>query len=267
MLLKLIMQFIGSDVHGPLEVWYKIPSDRIMDEAFFRDLLLDEFLEEVSDYLNCQLDDYSELFDSITFEPKARYSYENSTKLYRKLALDNVKKYAQQYCIMYSFIDAESEKELFRAEFDLESYLEMVVNDPDEFRVGRAMIKGMEQYVASASWNTAYRTDNKPIMWFGKENETPEEGWILNIEKNPATGKDWKSFWLCNDSWDDWQNRVPDANNVFLTWMTAECGDSLPSLEEVLKKCPIDVEEQDDYSTLTKKITDLIRDSAKDALA
>jgi len=45
--------------------------------------------------------------------------------------------------------------------------------------------------------------------------------------------------------------------------MTAECGISLPALESVLKTCPIEVEEQDDYETLTRKITGLLQDRDK----
>ena len=51
--------------------------------------------------------------------------------------------------------------------------------------------------------------------------------------------------------------------DVFLTWMTAECNLSLPSLEEVLKKCPVRVSEDDDYFSLTRKIKAYMLDKVK----
>ncbi len=47
------------------------------------------------------------------------------------------------------------------------------------------------------------------------------------------------------------KKRVPDADDVFLTWMTAECDVSLPKLSEALKTCPIEINEKDDYHTLS----------------
>ncbi len=54
-----------------------------------------------------------------------------------------------------------------------------------------------------------------------------------------GTGNDWKRFWFCYDSWEDWQNRVPDADSIFLTWMTAECGISLPLLIDMILLTPL----------------------------
>ena len=270
MTIKLTLKIIGPYESDPLEVWYQpkeIPSDPTQNEVFFKDYLWSEFCEEVSDYFNYQFDDYSELFSSVMLEPKARYSLEESSRIYRKLALDKANEYAHKYRVIYFFTDDELGKELYRAEFDLKSYLEEVVNSREDdcqssIDVGEAMIRSMEKYVDSASWHCGLISDGKikkPVMWFGQESESPKEGWILNLdEPNPTTGKDWKSFWLCSDSWEDWQNRVPDADSIFLTWMTAECGISLPPLEDVLKSCPIEVNEKDDYGTLTRKITDLL---------
>ena len=272
--LKLTLKIIGPYESDPLEVWYQpkdIPSDPTQYEVFFKDYLWSEFCEEVSDYFNYQFDDYSELFSTVMLEPKARYSLEESSKIYRKLALDKAREYAQKCRVIYFFTDDEQTKELYRAEFDLKSYLEDVVNSREDdcqssIDVGEAMIRSMEKYVSSASWHYDWISEGdekKPTMWFGLDGEKPEEGWLLNIETDPETGNDWKSFWLCYDSWEDWQNRVPDADSIFLTWMTAECGISLPPLEDVLKTCPIEVDEQDDYETLTRKITGLPQERDK----
>ncbi len=274
MTLKLTLIIIGPYESDPLEVWYQpkeIPSDPTQYEVFFKDYLWSEFCEEVSDYFNYQFDDYSELFSTVMLKPKARYSLEESSKIYRKLALNKAREYAQKYRVIYSFTDDEQDKELYRAEFDLKSYLEDVVNSREDDcqssnDVGEAMIRSMEEYISSSSWHYEWISESdkkKPMMWFGLDGEKPEEGWILNIETDTVNGNDWKSFWFCKDSWEDWQNRVPDADSVFLTWMTAECGILLPPLEDVLKTCPIKVDEQDDYKTLGQKISDLLLDRDK----
>ena len=148
------------------------------------------------------------------------------------------------------------------------SYVEDMVNSREDdcqssIDVGEAMIKGMEKYVASASWHYDLISEDekkKPVMWFGLDGEKPEEGWILNIEDNPDSGTSWKSFWFADDQW---ENRVPDADSVFLIWVETECDLYLPSLEDVLKTCPIDVNKQDDYEALTRKITNLIQERDK----
>ncbi|MCR4883405.1 MAG: hypothetical protein K6A68_07535 [Clostridiales bacterium] len=101
-----------------------------------------------------------------------------------------------------------------------------------------------------------------PKMWFGLSGKAPEEGWILNIEEDHENKNSWTDFWFCDDSWEDWKNRVPDADDIFLTWMTAECDLALPSLEEVLESCPIEVDDQDDYDSLTAKIAALLEKRA-----
>ena len=67
------------------------------------------------------------------------------------------------------------------------SYVEDMVNSREDdcqssIDVGEAMIKGMEKYVASASWHYDLISEDekkKPVMWFGLDGEKPEEGWIL----------------------------------------------------------------------------------------
>ena len=38
-----------------------------------------------------------------------------------------------------------------------------------------------------------------------------------------------------------------------------ECGDYLPPMEEVLETCPIEVNKQDDYESLTGKVISLLK--------
>lgn len=127
------------------------------------------------------------------------------------------------------------------------------------FRHGLLPFVMMEQFVASASWQFDWKYEgenSKPIMWFGLCGEKPEEGWILNLEDNSETEFKWKDFWFPSDPW---LNRVPDADESYLAWMETECCSYLPSLEDILKTCPIEVRKQDDYETLTQKIEEYIR--------
>ena len=269
--LKLALQRIEPYESFVSETWCPpnlVPTDERMDKEFFESFLMDEFSEEVWDYFNTEFDDIlSNMIGDISFVPKARYSLEESYGVFRDLALEEARKTAEKYRVIYTFTDEDKKKELFRSNLDLKSMMEEWVNNREDDcqsspDVGGAMIRGMEKYVSNASWHCKWISDDKgkkPVMWFGLDDEKPEEGWILNTEKDPSTGLNWNDFWFCYDSSIDWENRVPDADNVFLTWMTAECDMSLPPLKEVLKTCPIEVNEQDDYSTLTQKIAEFLQ--------
>lgn len=267
MMLKLTLQVIGPSESYPSETWCPpelIPSVPVMDEAFFKDFLMDEFSEEVWEFFNSEFEDIlCDMISTISFAPKARYYLSDAYDEFRELALTEAKETAKKYRAIYIFTDDEENKELFRSELDLAYLMEEWVNNREDdcqssVDVGEAMIKGMEQFVASASWHYAriYEgTNKKPIMWFGLNGEKPEEGWILNLEDNPNTETTWKDFWFSDDQW---TNRVPDADSGFLIWMEAECAMFLPSLQDVLGTCPIDVNEQDDYQTLSLRIASML---------
>ena len=208
------------------------------------------------------------MINSISFPPKARYYLSESYEEFRNLALTEARKIAQNYHAIYVFSDDEQNKELFSSELDLVCLMEEWVNNREDdcqssIDVGEAMIRGIEQFVVSASWQFEWKYEgenNKPIMWFGLRGEKPEKGWILNLEDNSDTEFNWKDFWFPSDPW---LNRVPDADESFLAWMDTECCSYLPSLEDVLKTCPIEVCEQDDFETLTRKIESLFKSFCK----
>ena len=270
MRLKLTLQVIKPSESYPLEIWCPpemIPFVPVMDGSFFESFLMNDFSEEVWDFFNTEFEDIlCEMISSISFAPRARYHLSDAYDEFRKLALTEVKRMAKKYRAIYIFTDEDKNNELFRSELDLVYLMEKWVNNRENdcqrcIDVGEAMINGMEQFVTSASWHSAWiyeGTNKKPIMWFGLSGERPEEGWILNVEDDHETGYDWSTFWLCEDSWTDWQNRVSDADDVFLTWMTAECDMSLPELASIVITCPIDIDEKDDYCALTQKIREYI---------
>lgn len=179
------------------------------------------------------------------------------------LALIEARRIAQKYRAIYTFIDDEKNEELFKSDLNLTQLMEDWVNNREtdcqsSVDVGEAMIKGMEQFVASASWHCdwIYEGEKKrPFMWFGLNGEKPEEGWILNLEDDPDAETTWKDFWFPDDGW---TNRIPDADSIFLTWMEAEVGDFLPSMEDVISTCPIEIDEADDYRALSEKIANIL---------
>ena len=267
MMLKLTLQVIEPSVFSPSETWCPpelIPSVPVMDGAFFKDFLMDEFSEEAWDFFNTEFGDIlCDMISSISFPPKAKYFLSNAYDEFRKLALTEAKNTAKKYRAIYIFTDDEKNRELFRSELDLSDMMVKWVNNREDdcqssIDVGQAMISGMEQFVASASWHYAWKYDGEnkePVMWFGLKGEKPEEGWILNLEGNSDTDFTWKDFWFSDNQW---TNRVPDADSIFLTWMEAECAMYLPLLQNVLSICPIEVDEQDDYRTLSLKIANLL---------
>ena len=235
-------------------------------------------------------DDCYELIHSIAFVPKARYYLAECYDEYKRLLLETVKKKAKEYHVYCIFKD-KKEHFLFKIYYDMEPLLKHTVsimsdNENLEICVGEAIIRGMERYVISASWHygmidqsgqLVYNLDwfkelsnlnngknnyedkhLQPIIWFGLEREKPEDGWILNTkEDNEAT---WQDFWLCDDSAQNWINSVPDACDFdpFLTWMVDECALDLPSLLDVLQTCPIQVDKDDHYHTLSQKVREII---------
>ncbi len=266
--LKLILQVLEPFQSSPIEICRSnssISSSGKVDEECFEKLLSDEFNEEVEGFFDEEFNDIlGEAISSIAFPPKARYYIDVSYDEFRELALKKIGEIADGYQAVYSFTDSDKDEVLYRSNLDLNAMVEEWVNDREDdcgssIDVGTAMINGMEKYVASASWHYAWTGEGdhkKPTMWFGLEGEAPEEGWILNLEDNPEEGTDWKSFWFAEDQW---INRVPDADSIFLTWMEAECGIDLPLLDDVLATCPIEVSELDDYNSLTQKILEMLK--------
>lgn len=86
-------------------------------------------------------------------------------------------------------------------------------------------------------------------LWFGIKERPPKEGWILDYK---STG--WSNFWYPEDACDEWSSIVEDCNENLLVWMLYECGVELPDREEVLNKCPININENDDPKSLEIKI-------------
>ena len=270
MRLKLTLQVIEPFESRPSEISCSpklIPSDQVMDKAFFEAFLMDKLSDEVCEFFYEEFNDIlGDVINSISFPPKARYYLSEAYKEFTMLALTEVRKIAQKYRAIYIFTDDEKNEELFRSYLNLIQLMEeWVINRETDCLssadVGEAMIKGMEQFVASASWHCDWiyiDEKKKPIMWFGLNGEKPEEGWILNLEDDPDEGTTWKDFWFPDDPDYEWTNRVPDADSGFLTWMEGEIGDFLPSMEGVMSTCPIEIDEQDDYRTLSEKIASIL---------
>ena len=226
---------------------------------------------DIEDFLQEELsNNLFELLESVYFEPKARYELAEAYDEFTKLALAEAKSMAEKCKVEYCFADSENQV-VDEGEYDMEPFVRKWINEREEdclcsIDVGNAVIRSMEQYVNSSTWHAAMLfkgEEQTPVMWFGMQGERPEEGWILNIADDAGTGKSWSDFWFCEDSWEDWKNRVPDADDIFLNWMTAECDLSLPSLEEVLTSCPISVDVDVDYETLTSRIASYLRDQEK----
>ena len=265
--LKLTIQVVKPYKSQPSEIWcpsslIPIPEEEV-DKVFLEEFLMDEFIEEIWDFFNEEFYDVlHDMIGGISFVPRARYSLEGSGEEFMKLALEEARKIARKYQVIYTFTDVDKDEELCRSDLDIESMMMEWIcssggDDGGSIRVGQAMINGMGRFQSAASWYAAWIADSnglKPIMWFGIDGEKPEEGWILNIPDDHETGSTWSTFWFCDDSWGDWVQRVPDADNAFLTWVTVECAMSLPKLSDVLKTCPVVIDENDDYNTLTQKI-------------
>lgn len=215
------------------------------------DLLDDEFCEEVNELCKTKFwDGFCDGLSEITLQPRARYSYVKSFDEYRELALITIHNMADEFKAIYIFAD-EDDQILFQGVLDLFSVFERWVDqrleeEQGNIDIGYAMIRGMEKYIEIGSWHYDWLSDGderRPIMWFGLEREKPEEGWILNMW-DPENEEVWKGFWYSTD----WEIRVPDEERMLSNWMAMECAEYLPSLEEVLKSCPIEVNEQDNAS-------------------
>lgn len=267
MRMKLTLQVIEPFKSKPSEIGCTselVPSDQVMDKAFFEAFLIDKFSDEIGEFFTNEFEDIlCDTISSISFPPKARYYLSEAYEEFTMLALIEARRIAQKYRAIYTFIDDEKNEELFKSDLNLTQLMEDWVNNREtdcqsSVDVGEAMIKGMEQFVASASWHCdwIYEGEKKrPFMWFGLNGEKPEEGWILNLEDDPDAETTWKDFWFPDDGW---TNRIPDADSIFLTWMEAEVGDFLPSMEDVISTCPIEIDEADDYRALSEKIANIL---------
>ena len=288
MLKCLIPIEFSEEIDIPSEL---IPSNSIFDACFFNQLLSHDLVSEIEDCILSQLiDNIQDIISSVLFAPKSKYYFYESHEAFEKLLLKKVEEQAAKYQLYCIVID-ENEKEIFQSEYDVRPLLIKYIADREcdcqgTIDVGSAIISSMEQYIELASWHyglidhsgqvvlkydwpinnyTSFnrllildRKNLKPIMWFGLEDEKPEDGWILNMEEDSESDRDWKNFWLGRYGGEEWLNRVPDADDGLLYWMEDETGSYLPSIEDVLKTCPIDVDETDDYATITQKIEDLL---------
>lgn len=257
-----------TEIDFPNEEWSK---DCFHTEFKEKADLVFALNSDIEDFLQEELsNNLFELLESVSFEPKARYELAEAYDEYTRIALAEAKSMAGKCKVAYCFADSENQV-VDEGEYDMEPFVRKWINEREEdclcsIDVGNAVIRSMEQYVNSSTWHAAmlFRGEEQtPVMWFGMPGERPEEGWILNIADDAGTGKSWSDFWFCEDSWEDWKNRVPDADDIFLTWMTAECDRSLPSLKEVLALCPIPVDEEDDYDTLTSRIASYVWEREK----
>ena len=267
MQLKLTLQVIEPFESRPSEISCSpelIPSDQVIGKAFFEAFLMDKFSRKVSEFFIEEFRDILyDVIDSVSFPPRARYYYYEVREELVKRVLPEVRKLEHMYHAIYIFTDEEKNEELFRSELNLVSLMEDWFNNwelesQSTIDAAGAIKHGIEQFIASGSWHYDWIYEGeqkKPIMWFGLNGEKPEEGWILNLEDNPDTGFTWKDFWFPDDGW---TNRVPDADDYFIIWMEDECGDWLPSMMDVISTCPIEIDEQDDYRTLSEKIATLL---------
>lgn len=238
-----------------------IPSDCMLDDHFFEKLISNDLNDDIHEYIYRTYEDImNSVIAEVTLAPKAQYHFREVSDIIIKEAttqiLDETKN-TRMLCVIM-----DDEKELYRSEYDLRAFLEYWVRDREESEqgnidAGHAMIEGTQQFIDEGMWQYAWiqvGETKKALMWFGLEGEKPDEGWVLNIESDPDSGKNWQDYWFNND----WENRVPDDNGLLDFWMGMECGDYLPPMEEVLKNCPIEVDEQDDYESLTGKVIRLL---------
>lgn len=129
-------------------------------------------------------------------------------------------------------------------------------DEAEDYDEGTAISRGLWKFAEKGEWQLSWSPNGKetydnyvPILWFGIRGGTPADGWILNYEDEK-----WSDFWFPADEIDEWESVVEDCRDGLLHWMINECGEELPNREKILKKCPVDVDENDDYLCLKKKI-------------
>ena len=238
-----------------------VPPDHILDNHFFEELISNELSDDIHEYIYRTYEDImNDVIAEVTLAPKAQYHLQEVSDIIIKEATAQILDETENTRMLCVF--TEDEKELYRFEYDLISFLEYWVRNREETEqgnidAGNAMIEGTQQFIDEGIWQYAWTRageTKKALIWFGLEGEKPEEGWVLNIEPDPDTGKTWQDYWFNND----WENRVPDDEGMLDYWMGMECGDYLPPMEEVLETCPIEVNKQDDYESLTGKVIRLL---------
>lgn len=126
---------------------------------------------------------------------------------------------------------------------------------------GSAISRGLWEFVDNAEWQLStisddYRlfSNSNPVLWFGIRGKSPKEGWILDYQST-----NWSDFWYPEDERDEWSSVVEDCHENLLVWMICECGVELPDRQEVLKKCPIDINENDDTESIEIKIRSYVQ--------
>jgi hypothetical protein len=120
----------------------------------------------------------------------------------------------------------------------------------------------------------------EPIIWFGLKNEDPIECWtldkspekfeLLKLYDNPYATETrlverWHNFWFCT-FWNlDWNALFDNNGNTHITWMFAECGMDEPVEEfnAVRDSCPIQLDENDTYENIIRKIEQLLIDKQR----
>lgn len=243
-----------------------IPSECLFDENFFCKLISADLNDDIHEFIYRTYEDImNDVIAEISLVPKSRYSLVEVQEIIEKEATDrilNETSNTHMFCVF-----ADHENELYRFEYGLHSFLKKWVSDREEAEqgnidAGSAIIRGTKQFMDEGLWQYGWIREGeikKALMWFGLKGEKPEEGWILNLKTNQDTGRTWKDSWFDNE----WMDRVSDDGGMLDFWMGMECGEYLPPMDEVLKTCPIAVDEQDDYESLTRKIITLL-DSKKE---
>ena len=238
-----------------------IPSDQLLDDAFFENLISTDLDNDIQEYI-CH--SYENILDdiilSVSLSPKSQYSLEEVSSFIIEETKQQLLDETVNTHLVCLFIN--DKQVLFRSEYDLHAFLKKWVMDRENgeqsyIDAGHAMIQGTEQFINESVWQYAWLPigeTNKAIMWFGLKDDMPEDGWILNRETDLVTGETWHDYWFNND----WASRVLDDGDILDYWMGMECSDYLPSRAEALKSCPVVIDEQDDYESLTEKVAELL---------
>jgi hypothetical protein len=130
--------------------------------------------------------------------------------------------------------------------------------------IGGYIESSLLQFLEASKWHFGYRCENgyyaeiqsaadyesiieknHPIMWFGLDGEAPIEKWAIE------PGKEHGFIWV--DQWYLLEYLIDDCTDCFATWYLAECCYDLPDMEEILKRCPIEVSESDTTESMSKK--------------
>lgn len=127
-------------------------------------------------------------------------------------------------------------------------------SDENEFiDTGMIAFHRIGKFLKKAKWQSTFdEHDNKHILWFGLEGESPIDCWSITGER--IMEERVIPFWFPDSGTIDWNEVCPDWNCAVETWMFVECGLPEPDgMKQVIEDCPIKLNSEDTLEMLRSK--------------